>query len=71
MVVDRFGFDFELVTLAERLGYKVSQMPVRWMNETGSTVSLTGKNGFIQVLIDLWKTRVRLWTGAYRLKEKW
>ncbi len=70
MVVDRFGFDFELVTLAERLGFKVRQMPVRWMNEEGSTVALTGKNGFTQVLIDLWKTRVRLWKGAYRLGEK-
>lgn len=69
MVVDRFGFDFELIVLAKKLGFKVDQMPVRWMNEEGSTVSLTGKNGFTQVLIDLWKTRVRLWTGAYRLKE--
>ncbi len=69
MVVDRFGFDFELITLSERLGFKVKQLPVRWMNEEGSTVALTGKNGFTQVLIDLWKTRVRLWTGAYRLKD--
>lgn len=69
MVVDRFGFDFELITLAERLGFGVKQMPVRWMNEEGSTVGLTGKNGFTQVLIDLWKTRVRLWTGKYRIKE--
>lgn len=69
MVVDRFGFDFELITLAERLGFTVKQLPVRWMNEEGSTVSLTGKNGFTQVLIDLWKTRVRLWTGAYKLRE--
>lgn len=69
MVVDRFGFDFELITLSERLGFKVKQLPVRWMNEEGSTVGLTGKNGFTQVLIDLWKTRVRLWTGAYRLKD--
>lgn len=67
MVVDRFGFDFELVTLSERLGFKVKQMPVRWMNEEGSTVSLTGKNGFTQVLIDLAKTRLRLWSGAYRI----
>lgn len=70
MVVDRFGFDFELIVLSKKLGFKVKQMPVRWMNEEGSTVSLTGKNGFIQVIIDLWKTRVRLWTGAYRLKDK-
>ncbi len=69
MVVDRFGFDFELIALAERLGLKVKQLPVRWMNEEGSTVGLTGKNGFTQVLIDLWHTRVRFWTGAYGIKE--
>lgn len=69
MVVDRFGFDFELIVLSKKLGFRIVQLPVRWLNEEGSTVSLTGKNGFIQVLIDLWKTRVRLSTGAYRLKE--
>lgn len=69
MVVDRFGFDFELIALSRKLGFKVKQLPVRWLNEEGSTVSLTGKNGFIQVLIDLFKTRWRLWTGSYRIGE--
>lgn len=69
MVVDRFGFDFELIILAKELGFKVKQMPVRWMNEEGSTVSLTGPNGFIQVLIDLFKTKLRLITGKYNLKK--
>jgi dolichyl-phosphate beta-glucosyltransferase len=69
MVVDRFGFDFELVKLALSLGYDVKKMPVRWMNEAGSTVSLTGKNGFTQVLIDLAKTRWRLWTGFYKISD--
>lgn len=69
MVVDRFGFDFELVKLSEALGFKVKQMPVRWLNEEGSTVSLTGPNGFIQVLIDLFKTKWRLITGKYRIRE--
>jgi len=70
MVVDRFGFDFELVFLAERLGFKIKQMPVRWLNEEGSTVSLTGPNGYTQVLIDLFKTKWRLMTGKYNLKVK-
>jgi dolichyl-phosphate beta-glucosyltransferase len=74
MVVDRFGFDFEQIILSVKLGFKVKQMPVRWMNEEGSTVKLTGPNGFIQVLIDLFKTKWRLMTGAYRIgaytKEK-
>lgn len=69
MVVDRFGFDFELVVLAKKLGFKIKQMPVRWMNEEGSTVSLTGPNGYFQVLWDLFKTRMRLWGGKYRIGE--
>lgn len=69
MVVDRFGFDFELVALSLKLGFKVKQMPVRWMNEEGSTVKLVGPNGFIQVLIDLWKTKWRFLTGAYHIRE--
>jgi len=69
MVVDRFGFDFELIILAEKLGFVVKQMPVRWMNEEGSTVSLTGPNGFIQVLIDLFKTKWRLMTGVYKIEK--
>jgi len=70
MVVDRFGFDFELVILAEKLGFKVKQIPVRWLNEEGSTVSLTGPNGFIQVLIDLFKTKGRLIAGKYNIKKQ-
>jgi hypothetical protein len=69
MVVDRFGFDYELLVLAIKLGYKVKQMPVRWMNEEGSTVNLFGPNGYIQVFVDLFKTKWRLLTGAYHIKE--
>jgi dolichyl-phosphate beta-glucosyltransferase len=70
MVVDRFGFDFELVILAKKSGFKIKQLPVRWLNEEGTTVGgLLGKNGFLQVLIDLFKTRIRLWMGKYNLKN--
>ncbi|HLM84510.1 MAG TPA: dolichyl-phosphate beta-glucosyltransferase [Candidatus Bathyarchaeia archaeon] len=67
MVVDRFGFDFELIILAKKMGFHIKQMPVRWLNEEGSTVGLTGPNGFIQVLIDLYKTKWRLMTGQYKI----
>jgi dolichyl-phosphate beta-glucosyltransferase len=68
MKVDRFGFDFEIIALAFALGFKVKQMPVRWLNEEGSTVSLTGPNGYIQVIIDLFKTKLRLLTGQYDIR---
>lgn len=68
MVVDRFAYDFEMIVLAKKLGFEIGQMPVRWLNEEGSTVGgLFGPNGFVQVLIDLFKTRWRLWTGRYGL----
>ncbi|MFA5777657.1 MAG: dolichyl-phosphate beta-glucosyltransferase [Parcubacteria group bacterium] len=70
MTVDRFGFDFELIKLAEVLGFKIKQMPVRWLNEEGSTVTLFGPNSFIQSLVDLFKTRYGLLTGKYNLKAK-
>lgn len=69
MVVDRFGFDFEMIVLTKKLGYHIKQLPVRWMNEEGSTVKLFGPNGYVQVFVDLFKTRCRLWMGKYRLGE--
>lgn len=65
MVVDRFGFDFELIAVAQRAGFATKQMPVRWANRGESSVTLTGPNGFIQVLLDLFKTKWRLMTGQY------
>jgi hypothetical protein len=69
MVIDRFGFDYELIVLAEKQGFKVKQMPVRWLNEEGSTVTLFGPNGYVQVFVDLFKTKWRLLTGKYNLKK--
>ena len=67
LVVDRFGFDFELIILAHKLGFKVKQMPVRWRNEKESSVTFFGPNGFIQILMDLMKTKGRLRKGQYNL----
>jgi dolichyl-phosphate beta-glucosyltransferase len=70
MMVDRFGFDFELIILAHKLGFKVKQMPVRWHHETGSSVTFFGPNGFTRILIDLVKTKYRLIKGEYNLPKQ-
>lgn len=69
MVVDRFGFDYELIVLAKKLGFTVVQLPVRWLNEEGTTVTIFGPNGFVQVFVDLFKTKCRLIADTYRIKE--
>lgn len=71
MVVDRFAYDFEMIILAKKLGFRIDQMPVHWMNEEGSTVGgLFGPNGFLQVLLDLFKIRYRLFMGQYQLQDR-
>jgi dolichyl-phosphate beta-glucosyltransferase len=67
MVIDRFGFDFELITLAQKAGFHIKQLPVTWVNDRASSVRFLGPNGLPQVLIDLFKIKWRLLTGQYSL----
>ena len=38
--IDGFAFDVEVLMLAERLGFKVEDMPVQWSNADGSKVRM-------------------------------
>jgi len=38
--IDRFAFDVEVLSLAQRLGYSIVEMPVRWEAIPGSKVNL-------------------------------
>lgn len=58
--INRFGFDFEALALAKKLGYKIKEVPVIWSNPSGSTVSL--KN-YISTFKELLKVRWYLWTN--------
>lgn len=69
MRIDRFGFDFELIVLAKKSNYNITQIPVEWINKDGTTVGLWGPNGFVQVIIDLFKVRMRLWNNAYKIEK--
>src|SRR5262249_9477963 len=46
-LIDRFGFDVELLYLAHQAGLRLPEQPVRWNDVEGSKVSLrTGLHGF-------------------------
>ena len=46
-----FGFDLEHLYLAQRLGYKVKEVPVKWAYQEGSKVSIIKDS--ILMLFDL------------------
>lgn len=56
--INGFAFDVEAILLALQLGYTVHEMPVRWMNDPASKVSLLRHSA--QMLLDVWRVRRRL-----------
>lgn len=61
--LERFGFDVEILFLAQRLGLRAVETPVRWNDVAGSKVgALQGLNGFL----DLLRIRRNQWMGRYR-----
>src|SRR5262249_13180902 len=62
--IDRFGFDVEVLALAQRLGVAVAEVPVRWRNSPESRVTLVqGARAFLDPL----RVRLGLSLGRYHL----
>lgn len=68
--MDRFSFDIEALALARAFGYKIGMIPVHWINAEGSTVTLFGPNGYVKVLLDLFKIRWNLIRDTYGIPKK-
>lgn len=58
--INRFGFDFEVLALAKKLGYKIKEVAIIWSNPGESKVSL---KSYIATLKELIKVRWYLWTN--------
>ena len=63
--INGFSFDVEVLYIATRLGYKIKEVPIRWLNRKESKVNpLTHP---LQMLTDLLRIRIRGWKGAYEI----
>ena len=58
----RWAFDVEVLTIARRLGLKVKEVPIYWVNDTESHVKISG---MIRMLLEVLKVRWNLWRGKY------
>jgi len=63
--ISRWGFDAEALILAKHLGYEIKQIPVFWVNDVRTHVSLIS---YLQVLWETAKVRWWLWRNAYGIK---
>jgi dolichyl-phosphate beta-glucosyltransferase len=67
MLIERFGFDVELLYLAHRAGLRMLERPVRWDDVEGSKVSFkTGLDGFRELRIIRQQARRGLYDEAIR-----
>ena len=55
--LDRWGFDVELLLLARRLGLRIAEVPVRWINDEDTKVDLV-RDG-TAMLVDILRIRWR------------
>ena len=61
--IERFGFDVEALFVAQKLGYRIAEVPIRWNHVEGSKVGML--NG-AQSFLDLFKIRWYQMTGKYK-----
>ncbi|MEF8847445.1 MAG: dolichyl-phosphate beta-glucosyltransferase [Candidatus Paceibacterota bacterium] len=60
--IDGFAFDPEMLILAKYAGFKIKEIPVRWVNQEGSKVGL---DSIFKMALDVLKIRWRLITKQY------
>lgn len=61
--IERFGFDVEVLFIANRLGYKIIEVPVHWFHADGSKVGLLSG---LWSFFELAKIKTNSLSGRYR-----
>jgi glycosyltransferase involved in cell wall biosynthesis len=64
--LERFSFDVEILFIAKKLGYKIKEVPVTWIDQPGSKVSV-GRDSF-KMLKDLVLIRNNFRKGRYKVR---
>ncbi len=62
LTIERWGFDVELIVAARCQGYRVKELPIRWVNNAASTVPALA---YAQVLGEVWRVRRLRAAGHY------
>jgi len=60
--IKRWGFDIEILIIAKKLGYKIKEMPVRWINPAGRVNFMS----YLKTLKELLQIKWNSIRGKYR-----
>jgi len=61
--IERWGFDIELLVIARSHGFSIGEVPIRWINASGSKVTM---GSYFEVLNEVWRIRRNLKAGLYK-----
>lgn len=61
--IEGFSFDVELLTIADRMGYRIQEVPVVWRHDAGSKVHFLRDGA--KMVLDLLGIRWNAWRGRY------
>jgi len=66
VTISRWGFDMEVLTIAEKRGYKIKEVAVSWTEHGGGHVPL---KAYVESLADLLKIKTKAIRGAVAWKQ--
>jgi len=61
--IDRYGFDLEILYIAQRRGYRIREVPINWADQPGSKVRVLWDG--LQMLADMVRVRRNHAQGLY------
>ncbi|MFA5052637.1 MAG: dolichyl-phosphate beta-glucosyltransferase [Parcubacteria group bacterium] len=64
MKINRWAIDVEALAIGKKMGYKIKEIPITWVNDLRSRVK---SSAYIGMLRDVVKIRFWLWTNRYKI----
>lgn len=61
-VINRWAFDVELLVIAKKKGYEITEVPVIWVNDRESKVNI---KGMVHMMLEVIQIRKNMWRGIY------
>jgi dolichyl-phosphate beta-glucosyltransferase len=63
LTIERWGFDVEMLAIAQSHGCRIHEVPITWINASGSKVTMSS---YLQVLGEVRRIRRNLKAGLYK-----